>query len=109
MVTSVGYADSAIGVCRWELIRSIDQPNVLLDANLTVLLADFGLSGMVDIAPSWTDKTGIGKAAWVAPELLGLKPNQVRSTYESDMYSFGCLCVEVSTLVFICWPTNTLI
>jgi serine/threonine protein kinase len=57
---------------------------------LTPLLADFGLTSHVATETA----TGCaGTIRWQAPELL--ESEDARRSLASDMYSFGCLCLEV--------------
>ncbi len=62
-----------------------------------VQLADFGLSIIGEAGNSLTSPNSRGATAWVAPELI---EEVVRPTPASDMYSFGCTCVEVSVATF---------
>lgn len=76
------------------------QANVLIDEDETALLADFGLSVIANVGTSFTNHYAAKSSGWTAPELL--KPRDgcddpLRPTCESDMYSFGCVCAEVST------------
>lgn len=43
---------------------------------------------------SWGTAAG-GAVRWLAPEVL----KGSRSTYKSDVYAFGCVCLEVRTAV----------
>ncbi|THH31342.1 hypothetical protein EUX98_g2850 [Antrodiella citrinella] len=64
--------------------------NVLVDDDLKVQLADFGLAAFTN--PTRCDRT---KARWTAPELLsGTIP---RPNRESDVFSFASLCFELLT------------
>ena len=60
----------------------------------TPMLADFGLSRVVmETSTGWTTSSSLGSYRWMAPELLAgpMKP----VTVESDVWAFGCLCLEV--------------
>lgn len=69
------------------------QPNIFVQNNGSVALADFGLTVIADVGSSLTRTGRIGAAGWRAPELLDIDP--VRPTEKSDVYAFGCVCVEV--------------
>lgn len=70
-----------------------------------VQLADFGLSIIGDVGYSLTSPDGRGATAWVAPELI---EEVIRPTPASDMYSFGCTCVEVGIVTFQISFTKTI-
>eukprot|EP01103_Thecamoeba_quadrilineata_P014462 TRINITY_DN4323_c0_g1_i1.p1 TRINITY_DN4323_c0_g1~~TRINITY_DN4323_c0_g1_i1.p1 ORF type:complete len:428 (-),score=53.69 TRINITY_DN4323_c0_g1_i1:28-1311(-) len=73
--------------------RDIKSLNILLCADFTPKLTDFGLSR--DISGTMS-VTGIGSVAWIAPELL----QQSRAYNKKiDVYSFGILCYEVLSRV----------
>ncbi|KAJ3483857.1 hypothetical protein NLI96_g6028 [Meripilus lineatus] len=71
--------------------------NVLVDSKEVPLLADFGLAVILGIRDSVTEASATKATAWMAPELM--RPPRrgqiTRSTSFSDMYSLGCLCVEL--------------
>ncbi len=80
------------------LSHKIPQPNILVDDEGHMLLADFGLADFGDSTSSPTTSTQPGAAAWQAPELLdpetfGLSSSHV--TYESDIFAFSSVCWEV--------------
>ncbi|CAL1710290.1 unnamed protein product [Somion occarium] len=69
--------------------------NILIDEDLHVRLADFGLAVLADASTSSGISTRSGGAArWCSPEVLKGEP----SSLESDIYAFGCVCVELYTL-----------
>ncbi|KAJ8593419.1 kinase-like protein, partial [Rhizopogon salebrosus TDB-379] len=77
--------------------------NVLIHADGTACLADFGLSvlysGVVSISQaSWTSSFH-GNVRWLAPERLGQSDNDmpVRPRKHSDVYSFGGIMLLVLT------------
>ncbi|KAG8892457.1 hypothetical protein FRB99_002696, partial [Tulasnella sp. 403] len=70
--------------------------NVLISDTGEAKLCDFGLSKVLDNAPSGLTSSGLGAGTlrWMAPELLnGQKP-----TTQSDIYSFGCLVLATMQL-----------
>ncbi|KAG6818581.1 hypothetical protein H0H93_003796 [Arthromyces matolae] len=100
-----------------ELNPDVDRTlltNVLMDDAKRARLADFGLSSLdlaanpVDISSNSTTILG-GNARWQAPELLQSMMDiadsddgeNARATAASDMFAFGCVCYEVSALLFL--------
>ncbi len=73
------------------------QDNVLLDANLHVQIADFGLTRLLDATNT---QSGAKHLNFSAPELFGCLEDADDAvparTQLSDVYSFGCLYYEVS-------------
>lgn len=70
------------------------QANILLDDDGDVRLADFGLSRFTDAEQSTMGVSTWhpGATRWMPPEvLLG-----AQCDYAGDVYSFACVCVEVS-------------
>ncbi|KAJ7728407.1 kinase-like domain-containing protein [Mycena maculata] len=71
--------------------------NILIDSDWTVRLSDFGLSLFSDLSGRPTKESG--SAPWMAPELIN--PEQFDRPFlrtpESDVYAFGCVCVELYT------------
>ena len=63
-------------------------------------LADFGLTILADATQQYSTDRG-GTARFVAPELLNpLQFNKTfQRTFESDIYAYACVCVEVSGLL----------
>ncbi|KAK7680331.1 hypothetical protein QCA50_016571 [Cerrena zonata] len=69
--------------------------NILIDEDLHVRLADFGVAVLADASSSSGISTRSGGAArWCPPEVLKGEP----SSFESDIYAFGCVCIELYTL-----------
>lgn len=67
------------------------QANILVDADLTIKLSDFGLAKFADASTASWGTHGAGALRWMAPEILGGS----NATFASDVYSFGCVCSEV--------------
>ncbi|KAF8603911.1 kinase-like protein [Ceratobasidium sp. AG-I] len=78
----------------------IKASNVLMQEDGTPMLADFGLSRVVmEISTGWTTSSSMGSYRWMAPQLLGGAEDEtmVPVTVESDVWAFGCLCIEILT------------
>ena len=81
---------------------------MLIDVEEIVRLTDFGMSVFAEGTPYHNDSVhGGGATRWKAPELMdaeefGLEDR--RPTSRSDIYSFGCVCIEVSWCLYV-WPT----
>ena len=88
--------------CQHPKCLSIMQNNVLLDADYTARLADFGYASLVGYIPeSLTylrrSTTRPGTFRWTAPEQV-LEEASNRTT-KSDIYSFGCVSLQESPFV----------
>ncbi|KAF9070167.1 kinase-like domain-containing protein, partial [Rhodocollybia butyracea] len=72
--------------------------NILIDENGQPRLADFGLTIFADATLHNTTDQG-GTLRWMSPELLYPLPGieSYKRTTASDMYAYGCLCIEVYT------------
>ncbi|TCD66812.1 hypothetical protein EIP91_000948 [Steccherinum ochraceum] len=67
--------------------------NILVDANLSIKLSDFGLAKFADASTASWGTHAAGALRWMAPEVLG----GTQATLASDVYSFGCVCAEIYT------------
>lgn len=77
--------------------RYFIQANVLINDLGEALIADFGLSLVMDpktLRFSPHKHAYAGSVRWTAPEKL--KPCEYSLSLKCDVYSFACLCVEVS-------------
>ncbi|THU86149.1 kinase-like protein, partial [Dendrothele bispora CBS 962.96] len=72
--------------------------NILIDEHWKPLLADFGLTLFADATRHNTTGQG-GTLRWMAPELFAGYDDSTPSkrTFASDIYAYGCLCVEAYT------------
>ncbi|KAJ7921478.1 kinase-like domain-containing protein, partial [Mycena leptocephala] len=73
--------------------------NILIDENWSARVADFGLGSFTDATTSIYTSSRAGSIHWMAPELIspeqfGLK---FARTPASDIYAFGCVCLELYT------------
>ncbi|KDQ53213.1 hypothetical protein JAAARDRAFT_39589 [Jaapia argillacea MUCL 33604] len=73
--------------------------NIFLDDFCHVLLADFGLTNFADATNVATTEHHEGSTRWMSPELHFPKKFGMpfRRTFASDVYAFGCVCLEVLT------------
>ncbi|KAJ7791194.1 kinase-like domain-containing protein [Mycena olivaceomarginata] len=72
--------------------------NILRDDQGHARLADFGLAVITDGPVALTNRGG--SLRWMAPELLhpaSCGYNAFQRTFASDIYSFGCVCLELYT------------
>lgn len=72
--------------------------NVLMSANQTLHLADFGLSVVLSESQNSTfNSCHPGNVRWMAPELLALpeEGGVVMPTKAADVYSYGCIMLQV--------------
>jgi serine/threonine protein kinase len=79
------------------------QLNVLVNRSGHGCLADFGLANLVDegilhwTSIQTTGHQGSGTLRWQAPELIDPPSDEsAKATPASDIYSFACVCYEVS-------------
>uniref|UniRef100_A0A8R7U0Q3 Protein kinase domain-containing protein n=1 Tax=Triticum urartu TaxID=4572 RepID=A0A8R7U0Q3_TRIUA len=80
--------------------RDLKSPNLLVDKNWNVKVADFGLSRL-KLETFLTTKTGKGTPQWMAPEVLRSEP----SNEKSDVFSYGVVLWELVTQK-IPWDTR---
>ncbi|QRW06865.1 Tyrosine kinase catalytic domain protein [Ceratobasidium sp. AG-Ba] len=76
----------------------IKSANVLMTDDGIPLLADFGLSRIVaESSTGLTTSSSRGAYRWMAPELFGGVEDQIQvlATTASDVWAFGCLCIEI--------------
>ncbi|KAF9450900.1 kinase-like protein [Macrolepiota fuliginosa MF-IS2] len=73
--------------------------NILVSDNGHALIADFGLSTIAMTATRGISSgTSTGCTThWAAPELLTETDGHSKPTKPSDVWSFGCLCLEIFT------------
>ncbi len=78
------------------------QPNILIDDERHVRLADFGLANFADTTSASASSAPSGAIRWLAPEVLdpqrfGLE--LTRHTRASDVYSLASVYWEVSFVI----------
>ncbi|KAJ7145890.1 kinase-like domain-containing protein [Mycena epipterygia] len=73
--------------------------NILINEDWSACLTDFGLSVFSNATSSMRTSTRAGSLYWMAPELIDPDRFGFRfaRTPESDVYAFGCVCIEVYT------------
>ncbi|GMH06954.1 hypothetical protein Nepgr_008794 [Nepenthes gracilis] len=74
--------------------RDLKSPNLLVDKNWVVKVADFGMSRMKHHT-FLSSKSTAGTPEWMAPEVLRNEP----SNEKCDVYSFGVILWELATLL----------
>lgn len=88
--------------------RDVRSANILIDMEGHAKLSDFGLAELVAPAPKTTDSwsLGVGTPAWMAPESMSsanhvfFKTSSSSRLRASDIYSFGVVLWEISTLKY---------
>ncbi|KAJ6454089.1 kinase-like domain-containing protein, partial [Mycena vitilis] len=73
--------------------------NILINEDRSACLADFGLSVLTNTTTSMHTSNRAGSLYWMAPELIDPERFGCRfaRTPASDVYAFGCVCVELYT------------
>ncbi|KAI0077413.1 kinase-like protein [Panus rudis PR-1116 ss-1] len=71
--------------------------NILIDDNLGIRLADFGLACFIHPSNASLGLRDSVAVRWAAPELLSPDMDMIKPSFESDIYSFGSVCVEIYT------------
>ncbi|KAJ7767392.1 kinase-like domain-containing protein, partial [Mycena maculata] len=73
--------------------------NILINEDWNACLADFGLSVFSNATASMHTSNRAGSLRWMAPELID--PDRFGTKFgrtpASDVYAFGCVCVELYT------------
>jgi serine/threonine protein kinase len=78
------------------------QNNVLIAADESPRLADFGISNIVMLSnPAFSHHTGAVR--WAAPEFMIIPDDQtVQGTISGDIYALGCIMLQVLSLSLAC-------
>ncbi|KAJ7619452.1 kinase-like domain-containing protein [Roridomyces roridus] len=77
--------------------------NILIKDDWSACLADFGLSVLASTTASVHTSARAGSPYWMAPELIDPARFGCRyaRTPASDVYAFGCVCLEVGSFPFM--------
>lgn len=93
---AIGSASSLLYLHEeWEqcvVHRDIKSSNIMLDVNFNAKLGDFGLARLVDHELGSQTTVLAGTLGYLAPECA----TTGRATKESDVYSFGIVCLEIA-------------
>eukprot|EP01118_Nematostelium_gracile_P008633 TRINITY_DN2863_c0_g1_i2.p1 TRINITY_DN2863_c0_g1~~TRINITY_DN2863_c0_g1_i2.p1 ORF type:complete len:278 (+),score=41.35 TRINITY_DN2863_c0_g1_i2:58-834(+) len=73
--------------------RDLAARNCLLAEGFVAKVSDFGMSKLLLDDGGFYTKTVVGPIKWMAPEIF----NKNKFSFETDVYSFGVLCIEVLT------------
>ncbi|GBF90020.1 hypothetical protein Rsub_02726 [Raphidocelis subcapitata] len=76
------------------LHRDLKTQNILLDGNGVPMLADFGISKVLQQAEGYAASTVVGTPYYLSPEVCLNKPY----TFKSDVWALGCVLYEMATL-----------
>ncbi|KAK7438583.1 hypothetical protein VKT23_017918 [Stygiomarasmius scandens] len=74
--------------------------NILINDDWQACLTDFGLTVFSDATAMTSTSQHEGSTRWMAPELFEPKSfglDRFRLTPETDIYAFGCVCLELYT------------
>lgn len=71
--------------------RDLATRNVLLAADLTPKVCDFGMSRHLGNSNADTTKNDVGPLKWMAPEAIA----ENIYSFKTDIYSFGVVCWEI--------------
>ena len=69
------------------------QTNVMVNGHFVAKLSDFGVSTITGATSTTQGTMAIGAFQYLAPEAF----KQVLPTQQSDIWAFGCICLEVGT------------
>ncbi|KAJ3480792.1 hypothetical protein NLI96_g8108 [Meripilus lineatus] len=90
---------AAAGLCYLHLNEivhgDLHAGNVLIDSHFVAKLSDFGLAGFHGASSATQGSHTHGAIRFCAPELLTETP--VHLSLASDIYSFGCFCLQAHT------------
>jgi len=76
------------------LHRDLKTQNILLDRNGVPVLADFGISKVLQQTEGYAANTVVGTPYYLSPEVCMNKPY----TFKSDIWALGCVLYEMATL-----------
>ncbi|KAJ7604322.1 kinase-like domain-containing protein [Mycena rosella] len=68
--------------------------NILINQEWRACITDFGLSFVTTVGNSPDRTRGL---RWMAPELIDPGDQEFTPTFASDVYAFGCVCMELYT------------
>ena len=90
-----GCADVSCSFDQIELkLTHAKQNNVFVNDDLSIVIADFGLSVFANGHSNNYASRREGNSQWLSPELLN-PDSRTRPTKASDVYSFAMVCIEV--------------
>lgn len=98
------------GVCPSEISSTMctdgpRQANILVTDEHRCVLADFGLSRVIETqAPASSSMTLQGSLRWLPPEMMDMRLFDTAHFPARDIYSFGCTIIEV--LLFSVYPLS---
>ncbi|KAK6945845.1 Legume lectin domain [Dillenia turbinata] len=91
MASALFYLHEACDQC--ILHRDIKSSNVMLDSGFEAKLGDFGLARLVDHGKASETTVLAGTIGYMAPECI----TTGKASKESDVYSFGIVCLEIAS------------